>query len=200
MCQILHVAWPQELRPGDERYVENALTLAKDHSTVRLTFLFDDDIFVLGAYAVSRNVFLFPRNSRIHKLGLKYVAAKNSRVASIKDIAFVLHRRKVVPWRLAFIGFLVGLVLIPPVHYAFRIEWLSVHIAVGDAVLTSIPLGVVLAGVLSWRRLLPILGDLVTRDVVQHQVVGESGTSIGSIKIVDSQPSPDIRNWHVDDE
>ena len=195
MQHITSLSWPMEMRPGDERYVEKGITINSNSHAIRVEFIFDEDLYLIGAHSINKNIFVYPKKLKNRSFGIKYIVSKKSHYPISKDMSFIVYQRKFVWCRILLISILLIASLIPIVLQILNVDLLSFNINIGNFLIGSIPLGIVVSSLLSWNRILPVLRNLVSEDVMHYQTVGESGTSIGSIKINNENPKDEIRNW-----
>lgn len=194
--QYVHeVKYPKQVRPGDERYVEEAIRVTTGKSVIRLDFLFQNHVRVVGAYAAGSNSLVLPRGLDRHALGLKYVVSDDSPTGCRKDLAVVVYRRKLVVWRIALSSLLLAVAVLPIVISSFRIGLFALQVQAGEFALATLPLGLVLAALFSWRRIVPVITNLLTDDIFEYEIAAERGTSIGSIEILRNIANPEVGVW-----
>lgn len=196
--RILGLRWPRQLRPGDERYINEAVVVDTGRARCRLRFLFGEGLCVHGAYSTDRNAFQLPKVRGKQAIAVKFAAAPHAQVNSRREIAVVLTVLRLVWWRLALGVVVVASAVVPVVAQALRASLLSIHIGLGDAVVLSLPAGLILAALLAWRRIMAASAILLWRETTQEQVVAMEGTAVGCIEIVQRGPDLGTAAWSAD--
>ncbi|MGE3541898.1 MAG: hypothetical protein AB7N91_31335 [Candidatus Tectimicrobiota bacterium] len=196
---ILALKWPKTVSPGDEWYIENAICVDTSTGAVRVDFLFEDDIYVIGAHSIKKNSFLFPKALNKKSFGLKYIVSKESLIKSEKCMAFIVYHRRLVTWRIILIATLTFSSMLPVILQLFKYSSLTVSLGFGNFLVTTFPLGIIISLVFSWKKVLKVISALVSKDIIQDNIKFELGDSLRSIRITDSMTSRGDNTWVAND-
>lgn len=191
---ITRVKWPESMRPGDEVFVGNALDVNTNGKTIYIRFLFSRDVSILSRHGIGNNT-LRVKSKTKESIDLKYCASPDLPVPSKKDIAFVVYRRAWIKWRVLVGAVVVLVAMLPVIASAFRRSLMSADLSISGSIVVSVPMGILIASVLAWKRLIPVIKALLIDDVREPKALEAKGTSIGAIRFSEAIKGNKIAEW-----
>ena len=112
---------PQRLYSGQEITIENALVIKKHHNSLKVSFLWGDDmISIVGPYQEKKNIFIFPPTDETINWHLKYCAKENIQNNCEKDCYIIIEEivKKKAPYIIAKVVY--GILIILSILLLFK--------------------------------------------------------------------------------
>lgn len=180
---VVSLSWPRQMQPGDERLVANALRIGPCRNRIRVRFLFDSAVRVSGPGCVAPNIVEVGPSTDDRAIGLMFRARADSRPGCRVDVALSITRRRIVVWR-AIGACMIGLLAVGPAVMQF-VRWPSVRVSlsVSDAIVLTIPVGVILAGLVAWQRLAAVIVPLLVIELTMDECVSQIGDDVPHISV-----------------
>ena len=193
---ILKLAWPLEMRAGDERCVKEGVVVESQGARIRLRFLLGPSLQVVGPYCVAPNTFEPPPARTRLTYPLKFLASNAIATESRVDLLVVVSRIRRRWSALAVFALLLVLLVLPSV-LQLRPSAVSLSVELMRAISISVPAVFVVSVLLAWSRVHSTLRSFAWKEYDVEEVVAVVGEDVAHIDLVRGEASTAIGDYTV---